>query len=67
MLLVTGEATSYITRDLNEWVEMPYPDGWGTTASYDDAVIWSSSFNTFIMARCVSYASGNKFLRLVFN
>ncbi len=46
ILLLSGSKTSYITRDLSEWVEIPNSSG--PSSSGNRCLFWSKSFNSFI-------------------
>ena len=45
ILLLSGAKTSYITRDFNDWIEIPNTEG--TASSNYRCLFWSKSFNSF--------------------
>ena len=50
-LLFMNQNTSFLTRDLISWTNIPYPSEGLKQSGYPYHVIWSNSFNAFIAAR----------------
>ena len=61
VLLLSDLKTSYVTRDLKTWIEVPYATGTNTTVITRRWVRWSNSLNAFIRM----YASAGGGLKMV--